>query len=153
MRGSLVETFYETLDYCFDTVVGEMLGTVVRDSVYSLLERNGIQRREFATRFDNVVEVLTKTLGTCSRVIVHRTVTEMYKQYSQRMDFNYEDSLRDHLMLLKEQAVTNHLMPRRRYETSSFDSLYQQIRNDGSTDTRIDTGDNSLFPFKRGVKS
>ena len=153
MRGSLVETFYETLHYCFDTVVGEMLGTVVRDSVYSLLERSGIQRREFGTRFDNVVEVLTKTLGTCSRVIVHRTVTEMYKQYSQRMDFNYEDSLRDHLMLLKEQAVTNHLMPRRRYETSSFDSLYQQVRNDGSAETRIETEDNSPFPLKRGVKS
>lgn len=153
MRGSLVETFYETLDYCFDTVVGEMLGMAVRDSVYSLLERNGIERREFGTRFDNVVEVLTKTLGTCSRVIVHRTVTEMYKQYSQRLDFSYEDSLRDHLMLLKEQAVTNHLMPRRRYETSSFDSLYQQVRADGSTETRIDTGENSLFSFKRGVKS
>jgi len=153
LRGSLVETFYETLDYCFDTVIGEMLGSTVKDSVYSMLERNGIQRRDFGTRFDDVVEVLTKTLGTCSRVIVHRTVTEMYKQYSQRMDFSYQDSLRDHLMMLREAAVTNHILPRRRFENSSMDTLYQQIRSDGSTETRIDTGSTSLFPLKRGVKS
>ena len=152
MRASLVETFYETLDYCFDTVIEEMLGPVVKDSVYGLLQRNGIERRDFGTRFDSVVEVLTRTLGTCSRVVVHRTVTEMYKQYSQRMDFVYQDSLREHLTMLKEAVVSNHLMPRRRFDNSTFDSLYQQVRVDGSTERQIEAG-SSLFPFKRGVKS
>ena len=128
MRTALVDTFYETLDYCFETVLGEMLGKAVQDSVYGLLERNGIQRREIATRFDDVVEVLTKSLGTCSRVVIHRTVTEMYRQYSQRLDFSYNDSLRERLMLLKESTVANHLVPKRTFESSSFDGLYQRVR-------------------------
>ena len=152
MRGSLVETFYETLDYCFDTVIGEMLGSVVKDSVYSLLQRNGIERRDYGTRFDAVVEVMTRTLGSCSRVVVHRTVTEMYKQYSQRMEFSYQDSLRDHLMMLREAVVANHLMPRRNFENSTLDSLYTQVKVDGSTETHIEAG-GSLLPFKRGVRS
>src|SRR5215831_6668000 len=127
-----------------------MLGSAVKDSVYSLLHRNGIERRDYGTRFDAVVEVMVRTLGTCSRVIVHRTVTEMYRQYSQRMDFSYQDSLRDHLMLLREQVMSNHLVPRRRYETSSFDSLYQQVTTDGTNETRIDSGAGGLFPLKRG---
>ena len=128
MRTALVDTFYETLDYCFETVLGEMLGKAVQDSVYGLLERNGIQRREIATRFDDVVEVLTKSLGTCSRVVIHRTVTEMYRQYSQRLDFSYNDSLRERLMLLKESTVANHLVPKRTFESSSLDGLYQRVR-------------------------
>ena len=124
---ALVDTFYETLNYCFETVLAEMLGRAVQDSVYSLLERSGIQRREVAARFDEVVEVMIKNLGTCSRVVVHRTVTEMYKQYSQRLDFTYSDSLRDRLMLLKESTMVNHLVPKRAYESSSLDSLYERV--------------------------
>lgn len=152
MRTTLVDTYFETLDYCFDMVLGDMLGSAVRDSVYSLLERNGIQRREFGTRFDNVVEVLTRSLGSCSRVVVHRTVIEMYKQYSQRLDLNYDDSLREKLNLLKESTIANHLVPRRHYETSTFDSLYQQVR--GSEGNPQSGGSQSSFyPLKKGVKT
>jgi hypothetical protein len=151
MRSALVDTYYETLDYCFDSVLGDMLGSTVRDSVYNLLERNGIQRRDFGTRFDSVVEVLTRSLGSCCRVVVHRTVTEMYRQYSQRLDFNYDDSLREKLNMLKESTIANHLVPRRHYETSTFDSLYQQVKgNDGSTQFGSQT---SFYPLKKGVKT
>src|SRR2546425_6408804 len=49
---------------------------------------------EIGNRFDDTVTVLTKVLGTSSRVLVHRTVVEMFRQYSQRADFFYQDSLR-----------------------------------------------------------
>ena len=114
-------TFYDTLDYCFETVLGDLLGHTVRESIYGMLAKNGIQRAEIANRFDETVEVMTKVLGTCSRVVVHRTVSEMYKQYSQQLNFSYQDSLRDRLMLLKESIVSNHLVPRRLYESSTFD--------------------------------
>ena len=119
MRTTLVDTFYDTLDYCFETVLGDMLGSGVREAVYLLLDRNGIPRMDISNRFDDTVEVLTKVLGTCSRVLVHRTVAEMYKQYSQRLEFSYQDSLRDRLALLKASVIANHLVPRRLNEEST----------------------------------
>lgn len=62
-----------------------------------------------------------RVLGTCSRVVVHRTVSEMYKQYSQRLDFSYSDSLKDRLALLKETVLSNHLVPKKHYEGTAFD--------------------------------
>jgi len=34
----------------------------------------------------------------------------MFRQYSQRADFSYQDSLRDRLIVLKEAVVANHLI-------------------------------------------
>ena len=121
MRASLVTDFYETLDYCLELVLGDLLGSSVRDSVYGLLERNGISRKDISNRFDEAVEVMMRVLGTCSRVVVHRTVSEMYKQYSQRLDFSYQDSLKERLSLLKDTVLANHLVPRRHYEGTAFD--------------------------------
>lgn len=131
-----------------------MLGKAVRDSIYALLERNGIQRKDVASRFDDVVQVLMRSLGTCSRVVIYRTVAEMYKQYSQRMDFSYEDSLRDCLALLKESVVANHLVPGRLYESSTFDIFFENVTQSDSTGKLAATvGYNSLYPMKKGVKS
>src|SRR3989442_9084859 len=78
---------------------------------------------EICNRFDDTVTVLTKVLGTSSRVLVHRTVVEMFRQYSQRADFSYQDSLRDRLIVLKEAVLANHLMPRSRHDGIDFDSV------------------------------
>jgi len=89
--------------------------------VYGLLERNGIPRGEICNRFDDTVAVLTKILGTSSRVLVHRTLVEMFRQYSQRADFSYQDSLRDRLIVLKEAVVANHLIPKGLHDGIDFD--------------------------------
>ena len=123
MRTSTVTTFYETLDYCFETVLGDMLGREVRDTVFGMIERNGIPRREVSARFDDAVAIMVKVLGNCSRVLVLRTIKEMCRQYSQRMEFSYQDSLRDQLMLLKESVVANHLVPRRMLDIASLDEF------------------------------
>ena len=87
MRSPLVEVFHETLGLCFASTLKDMLGLTVCESVYGLLERNGIPKGEICNRFDDTVTVLTKALGASSRVLVHRTVVEMFRQYSQRAEF------------------------------------------------------------------
>jgi hypothetical protein len=122
LRSSLVEMFHETLGLCFASTLKDMLGLAVCESVYGLLERNGIRKGEICNRFDDTVTVLTKALGASSRVLVHRTVLEMFRQYSQRAEFSYQDSLRDRLIVLKEAVVANHLIPKSRHDGIDFDS-------------------------------
>jgi len=100
-----------------------MLGPTVRDSVYGLLERSRIPRTEIANRFDEAVDVLVRGLGAASRVLVHRTLVELFGQYSLRLDFSYQDSLRDRLWRLKEQVVDSHIIPRRLQEASWHDEF------------------------------
>lgn len=123
MRSPMVTVFHETLGSCFASTLKDMLGSAVCESVYGVLERNGIPRGEICNRFDDTVTVLTKVLGTSSRVLVHRTVVEMFRQYSQRADFSYQDSLRDRLIVLKEAVVANHLIPKGRHDGIDFDSV------------------------------
>jgi len=59
--------------------------------------------------------------------MVHRTVVEMFKEYSQRLDFSYTDSLRDRLALLKETVVANHVLPHRLRDESAFDSVEKNL--------------------------
>ncbi len=114
--------FHETLGLCFASTLKDMLGLAVCESVYGLLERNGIPKGEICNRFDDTVTVLTRALGASSRVLVHRTVVEMFRQYSQRAEFSYQDSLRDRLIVLKEAVVANHLIPKSKHDGIDFDS-------------------------------
>src|SRR3989454_5148405 len=102
---------------------------------------------EIGNRFDATVTVLTKVLGTSSRVLVHRTVVEMFRQYSQRADFSYQDSLRDRLIVLKEAVLANHLMPRSRHDGIDFDSVERtRLTSPGETGNQngpIDNPDTS----------
>jgi hypothetical protein len=123
MRANVMTAFYETLDYCFEQALRDILGSSVEDSVYALLDRNKIARKDVSNRFDEVVAVMLKSLGTCSRVIVQRTVTEMYNQYSQRINFTYLDSLKEQLTSLRESVVANHLAPRRSWQNINYDTL------------------------------
>jgi len=59
----MVEVFQETLSLCFASALKDMLGLAVCESVYGLLERNGIPKGEICNRFDDTVKVLTKALG------------------------------------------------------------------------------------------
>src|SRR5207245_9372052 len=102
MRSDVVTTFYETLDYCFEQALRDILGRSVQGSVYELLERNRIPKKDISSRFNDVAAVLLKFLGTCSRVIVQRRVVERYKQYSQRIDSSYWYSSSDQLSALLE---------------------------------------------------
>src|SRR2546427_5568799 len=149
LRSPLTEIFYETLGYCFGKALLETLGPTVQATVYDLLGRSGIRKEEVASRFDDVVGALTKTLGACSRVVVHRTVVEMFKEYSQRLDFSYTDSLRDRLALLKETVVANHVLPHRLRDESAFDS----VEKPDWVDVPKGQAYSSLYPMKKGVKT
>ena len=152
MRSSLVDIFYESLGYCFGKVLLETLGPKVQVAVYDLLERSGIRKEDVSNRFDDVVQALTRTLGTSSRVVIHRTLVEMFKEYSQRLDFSYTDSLRDRLGLLKDVVVANHILPHRLREESTFDSVEKP---DWSETPNTPKGQlySSLYPMKKGVKT
>jgi hypothetical protein len=152
LRSSLVDTFYESLGYCFGKVLLETLGPKVQAAVYDLLARSGIRKEEISNRFDDVVTALTRTLGTSSRVVVHRTVVEMFKEYSQRLDFSYTDSLRDRLALLKEAVVANHVLPRRVRDDGTFDSVEKPDWSEGSNAPKGQTY-SGLYPMKKGVKT
>src|SRR5713101_8942259 len=123
MRSPLVTVSHETLGSCFVSTLKDMLGSGVCESVYGLLERNGIPKREICDRFDDTMTVLTKVLGASSRVLVHRTFVEMFRQYSQRADFSYQDSLRDRLIVLKEAVVANHLISKNRHDGIDLDGV------------------------------
>jgi hypothetical protein len=149
LRSSLVEIFYESLGYCFGKALLETLGAKVQAAVYDLLTRNGIKKEEISNRFDDVVQSLTSSLGTCSRVVVHRTVVEMFKEYSQRLDFSYTDSLRDRLALLKETVVANHVLPHRLHNETTFDLVEKPSWIDAPKGEAY----SSLYPMKKGVKT
>jgi len=107
-----LETFQSTLNKCFATVVEDILGRTVRAEIFSLLERNGIHPSEVASRFDGVIEVLTSAFGDGARVLVFKTVMELYKEYSQRAGFSFGESLRDQVTLLRERVASDLLRPR-----------------------------------------
>ena len=152
MRASVVSTFYETLDYCFEQALRDILGRSVQGSVYELLERNRIPKKDISSRFNDVAAVLLRFLGTCSRVIVQRTVVEMYKQYSQRINSSYWDSLSDQLTALEGTVVANHLAPRRAWENVSFDSLETLDRSDDSDGpSPASLSHSGVYRYKRGT--
>ena len=112
MRAPLTMLFYETLNACFESSLDGM-GSTVRDVIYDYLEKKGINRMDIATRFDDVVQVLTDTFGGSARIIIYKTMVELHKEYSLCSDFTYQDSLRDRLNLLKDRVGADHLTPRR----------------------------------------
>jgi hypothetical protein len=112
LRAALVATFHDTVSYCFRLTL-EMMGTSVRDVVYDHLRRKGIAESEIPAQFDDVVKALDESFGGSARVIVYKTLVGLYEQYSIRVDFTYQDSLREHLSMLRERVVVDHILPRR----------------------------------------
>ena len=104
LRAPLVTMFDDTLNYCFGSVL-ETMGTSVRDVIYARLEKKGVSLSDISAKFDDVVRLLTESFGGSARVIIYKTVMELHQQYSMRANFTYQDSLRDHLFLLRERVV------------------------------------------------
>lgn len=121
MRTDIVETFQATMQECFVSVVDNMLGPKVREEVLRLLERRGISLGEISGRFDDVVTVLSGAFGNSARVLVYKTVVELYSEYSVSAGFSFYDSLRDQIMFLKERVMSDLLRPK---QLLSIDSFY-----------------------------
>ena len=100
------------MNQCFTSVVEDILGRTVREEVFQLLERNGIKSTEISSRFDDVIEVLTRVFGISAQILVYKTVTELYKEYSLRTGFAFGESLKDQIALLREKVVSDLLKPR-----------------------------------------
>lgn len=112
MRTTTEETFQSTMNRCFFAIVEDILGRTVREEIFKLLERNGIKASEISTRFDEAIEVLTRVFGTSANVLVHKTVIELYREYSLKASFAFGESLKDQVALLKEKVVGDLLRPR-----------------------------------------
>jgi len=89
------------------------MGPTVRDVIYDLLAKKGIEQPEISSRFDDVVAILTEPLGASARVIIYRTMTLLCQEYQMKADFNYQDSLRDRMVLLQDRVVVDQLYPKR----------------------------------------
>ncbi len=111
MRPPIAMYFHETVNLCFNTAL-EGMGGPVRDVIYSYLEKKGIPPAEIATRFDDVVRILTESFGGSARIIIYRTLVEVHREYSLRTDFTYQDSLRERMMVLQDRVIADHLYPR-----------------------------------------
>ena len=114
-----------------------------------------VPRGDVSARFYDVDAIMLKCLGPSSRVIMHRTLVEMYKQYSQRVNFSYSDSLKDQLETLKASVVANHLTPRRSRENFDLDSLMDSPSsvNASQDSTATPHSYSSLYRQKRGIRS
>ncbi len=112
MRTQISTLFHETVNDCFRNALDGM-GPTVREVIYELLAKKGIEQSEISSRFDDVVVVLADSLGASARVIIYRTMTLLCQEYQMRADFNYQDSLRDRMVLLRDRVVVDHLYPKR----------------------------------------
>ena len=112
MRTQISTLFHETVNDCFRNALDGM-GPTVRDVIYDLLAKKGIEQSEISSRFDDVVAILIDSLGASARVIIYRTMTLLCQEYQLRADFNYQDSLKDRMILLRDRVVVDHLYPKR----------------------------------------
>ena len=112
LRTQISTLFHETVNFCFGNALDGM-GPTVRDVIYDLLAKKGIVQSEISSRFDDVVAILTDSLGASARVIIYRTMTLLCQEYQMRADFSYQDSLKDRMVMLKDRVVADHLYPKR----------------------------------------
>jgi hypothetical protein len=112
MRTNLISGFQMSVNYWFDLVLQGM-GGPIRDWVYDFLDKKGIKREDIPSRFEDVVKILHERLGTSARVIAYRTMVELYKEFSLSANFDYEDSIEDRFVFLKERVLADRLHPTR----------------------------------------
>ena len=87
-----------------------------------ILAEHKIPRSEIGTRFDDVAMVLTDVFGSSSRLLIYKTVMELYEEYSVRASFGFYDSLRDQILFLRERVLADIMKPR--HSASVDDSIY-----------------------------
>jgi len=112
MRPNLTTTFHDTVSRCFADVLETMLGRTVRIMILDILETNGISHTKISEEFSRVFEVLAKSFGASSRVVQHKTIAEVYREYSQKIDFGFYDKLDERLSLLRDNVIRSRLFPR-----------------------------------------
>ncbi len=122
MRSDLIETFQGTLVQCFSQTLENLFGRPVKEQLMRVLAEHKIPRPEIGARFDDVAKVLTDVFGSSSRLLIYKTVVELYEEYSIRATFGFYDSLRDQLLFLRERVLSDILKPR--HSPSIDDSIY-----------------------------
>ena len=112
MRSNLISGFQLSVNYWFDLVLQGM-GAPIRDWVYDFLEKKGITRSDIPVRFEEVIQILLERLGMSARVIAFRTIVELYNEFSLNPNFEYDDSLTDRFVFLRERVLMDRLHPMR----------------------------------------
>jgi hypothetical protein len=87
-----------------------------------VLAEHKIPRSEIGARFDDVAKVLTDVFGSSSRLLIYKTVVELYEEYSVRATFGFYDSLRDQILFLRERVLADIIKPR--HSPTVDDSIY-----------------------------
>jgi len=122
LRSDLIETFQGTLVQCFSQTLENLFGRPVKEQLMRVLAEHKIPRPEIGARFDDVAKVLTYVFCSSSRLLIYKTVVELYEEYSIRATFGFYDSLRDQLLFLRERVLSDILKPR--HSPSIDDSIY-----------------------------
>jgi hypothetical protein len=155
MRKAVVEVFDDTLNSFFSATIEGILGPSVRSEFYSVLERNGIAGNEVSSRFDDVVRILGDAFGTVGwKIIVHKTAVNLHQEYSQRIDFSFNGTLRDKLFSLRQRVISNHIFPRHYSDADSFFDKESRTDEERSNDDSGTEGSwSGLYRYKKGVGS
>ena len=111
MLTHLVTAFYDALGSCFDKVV-QQINPELPPKVYDYLQKNGVARNDVPSKFDVVMVLLTKWLGSGARIIGFQTLRELYGEYSIAASFEVDSSLPDLVVFLREKVLALHLAPR-----------------------------------------
>ena len=122
MRSDIIETFQGTIVDCFSRTLENLFGGPVKEQLMRVLAEHKIPRSEVGARFDDVAMVLTDVFGSSSRLLVYKTVVELYEEYSVRASFGFYDSLRDQILFLRERVLADIMKPR--HSASVDDSIY-----------------------------
>ena len=122
MRADIIETFQATIVQCFGQTLENLFGRPVREQLMRILAEHKISRAEIGARFDDVAKVLTDVFGSSSRLLIYKTVVELYEEYSVRATFGFYDSLRDQILDLRERVLADIIKPR--HSPTIDDSIY-----------------------------
>jgi hypothetical protein len=122
LRSDIIETFQATTVQCFGQTLENLFGRPVREQLMRILAEHKIPRSEIGARFDDVARVLTDVFGSSSRLLIFKTVVELYEEYSVRVTFGFYDSLRDQISYLRERVLANIIKPR--HSSTIDDSIY-----------------------------
>ena len=122
MRSDIIETFQATIVQCFSQTLENLFGRPVREQLIRILAEHKIPRSEIGARFDDVARVLSDVFGSSSRLLIFKTVVELYEEYSVRATFGFYDSLRDQILYLRERVLADIIKPR--HSPTIDDSIY-----------------------------
>jgi hypothetical protein len=122
LRADIIETFQGTIVQVFSQTLENLFGRPVREQMMRILAEHKISRSEIGARFDDVAKVLTDVFGSSSRLLIYKTVVELYEEYSVRATFGFYDSLRDQILYLRERVLADIIKPR--HSPTIDDSIY-----------------------------